>query len=346
MTDSFSAEPHAALGVDEHAALGAKLAQVAPQLDELGYAVIDDVFSPAAAAALHDDMSKLRTNGGLRQHRFAMRLSTGQPHIFTKPHIYEAEVDDEAVRRLTPHLAAALQNLQLHTAAAKAFPSLGITASATGVAFKLQCNEGGCFPLHYDNAGPPSRRKLTALFYLNREWQESHGGELQLLPWLQPPVALAPLYNRARATRARFKPQDACTRIGTASAADAARVRGCSRRMLRARRCPCMCAQVWCSSSAMLWCIVSFRVQHDGFVSRSGSTATAPTRPPRCASTAEWHPRLSTCLTRQLASSRAPCTPRSMQHPFARRLRTRRSSAPSSLPRTRSTCPTAWPTRR
>ena len=42
---------------------------------------------------------------------------------------------------------------------------------AAGVSVKAQRNaagvdgapSGGCFPLHYDNAGPPSRRALTCL---------------------------------------------------------------------------------------------------------------------------------------------------------------------------------------
>ena len=29
-----------------------------------------------------------------------------------------------------------------------------------------------CFPLHYDNAGPPSKRRLTCLFYLSVGWSE------------------------------------------------------------------------------------------------------------------------------------------------------------------------------
>ncbi len=87
---------------------------------------------------------------------------------------------------------------------------------------KLQYNEGegGCFPCHYDNpgggvgggvgggagggtgggagggGGGGSRRALTCVFYLNREWAEGDGGELTLLPFLAAPVSLPPLFNR------------------------------------------------------------------------------------------------------------------------------------------------------
>jgi hypothetical protein len=116
--------------------------------------------------------------------------------FLTKPHIYEAELDDEAVQRLSPLLKETLSGLCVPQAARAAFPSLAISAAPDGAAYKLQCNEGGCFPLHYDNAGPPNKRQLTALFYLNPGWAYGHGGELQLVPWLRPPVTLAPLHNR------------------------------------------------------------------------------------------------------------------------------------------------------
>jgi hypothetical protein len=57
-------------------------------------------------------------------------------------------------------------------------------------------NSGGCFPLHYDNPGPPNRRALTCLFYLNENWQEGDGGEVELQPFLSQKITLAPLYNR------------------------------------------------------------------------------------------------------------------------------------------------------
>ena len=119
---------------------------------------------------------------------------------------YPQEVGVHASR-----LCKFLEELDVPGAAAKAFPSLGLvrgvhyapshthdSPSAQGVTVKLQCNEGqgGCFPLHYDNAGPPSNRKLTCLFYLTSDWHEAHGGELQLVPWLRQPVTIPPLSGR------------------------------------------------------------------------------------------------------------------------------------------------------
>ena len=46
---------------------------------------------------------------------------------------------------------------------------------------------GGCFPVHYDNAGPPSRRAITCLVYV-ANWRAEHGGELRVLA----PLGAAP----------------------------------------------------------------------------------------------------------------------------------------------------------
>jgi hypothetical protein len=63
---------------------------------------------------------------------------------------------------------------------------------------KLQHNRGGggCFPLHYDNPGPPSRRALTCILYLNPDWTEGDGGELLLTPFLGGAIRVRPTHDR------------------------------------------------------------------------------------------------------------------------------------------------------
>ena len=55
---------------------------------------------------------------------------------------------------------------------------------------------GGCFPCHYDNPGPPNKRALTCLLYLNPTWKEGDGGEVCLRPFLDKEKAIAPLLDR------------------------------------------------------------------------------------------------------------------------------------------------------
>ena len=187
--------------------LEARMVAVRPSLLECGYAILDNALDAPTAALLRAELSALKAKGALRPHQFAFKdEEAGVAQVYTKPHIWEAETTDASVEEAAPRLLTALEALAVPRAAAAAFPTLQLvdgrpleqSAGATGVVVKLQCNEGagGCFPLHYDNAGPPSKRRLTCLFYLSVGWSETDGGELQLVPWLGAPVTIAPLSGR------------------------------------------------------------------------------------------------------------------------------------------------------
>ena len=176
-----------------------RLAAAAPNLLQNGWAVIDDALPSSTFQLLREQMASLHAAGGLRQHRFGFKASeSAKPELYTKPNIFEAELDDAPVAPAAPKLKQTLQTIDLQSAARAAFPSLELLSGADAAAIKLQCNEGGggSFPHHYDNAGPPSKRRLTCLFYLNPQWKDGDGGELLLSPWLQPPIRIAPSHGR------------------------------------------------------------------------------------------------------------------------------------------------------
>jgi hypothetical protein len=182
------------------------------------YAVVDRALDAATADALLRSLRKLHSTGALRAHRFGFRRPEASQktefhptNIFCKPHIFEAELSDEPVRRCAPELCEMLRDLRVAPHAAAALPELRISHDCAGdgsaadplgldgATVKLQANEGGggCFPLHYDNAGSGNRRVLTVLVYLNPDWAEGDGGEIELIPWLRPAVRIPPLHNRA-----------------------------------------------------------------------------------------------------------------------------------------------------
>ena len=171
----------------ESSSTSVAFARAAPQLLETGYAVVDDAISPALAAELHACCAALHESRVLRQHRFGFRPSaSAKPQIFEKPHIFECELGEPQflASEHAQRLLAALAALDCADSARAAFPELRLLPGVDAVTVKLQCNEGGggCFPLHYDNAGPPSKRRLTCLVYLNPGWADGDGGELQLAP--------------------------------------------------------------------------------------------------------------------------------------------------------------------
>ena len=175
------------------------LSAVGPLLDSCGYAVLDGLLPSCFALALRDEMTTLHRQQLLRPHRFGFKSSPSAPvRLVRKPHIYEAELSEPHVREHAASIGTVSELVA--TAAGAAFPELQLCPgpNGEGTAVKLQCNEGhgGCFPLHFDNAGPPSCRKLTCLVYLNPHWQPADGGELELVPWLAPPVRIPPLGGR------------------------------------------------------------------------------------------------------------------------------------------------------
>ena len=191
--------PHGHEDSPSLSSLTSGLAAVGPSLASCGYAILDGLLPPCFALALHDEMATLQQQQLLRPHRFGFKSSPSAPvRIVRKPHIYEAELSEPHVREHAAGIGTVSELVA--SAAGAAFPELQLSPgpNGEGTAVKLQCNEGhgGCFPLHFDNAGPPSCRKLTCLVYLNPSWAEGDGGELELVPWLAPPVQIPPLGGR------------------------------------------------------------------------------------------------------------------------------------------------------
>ncbi|CAE8710059.1 unnamed protein product [Polarella glacialis] len=64
---------------------------------------------------------------------------------------------------------------------------------------QVNSGNGGAFPCHFDlpsAAAKGARRVLTALLYLNSDWREGDGGEVEILPFPFPDVPVAPCDRR------------------------------------------------------------------------------------------------------------------------------------------------------
>lgn len=150
-----------------------------------GWAVLDDALRPRAAERLREAVAA----AAFKQHKFVYDART-----YAKPGVAEADLAEnfgdaalaDALRGLAGALAPALH------------ATCGIYSS--DAAIKLQRNTSGAFPCHYDNAGPPSKRSVTAVLYLGRADGEpvetDDGGALCLAPFLRRRVRLRPRPNR------------------------------------------------------------------------------------------------------------------------------------------------------
>ena len=150
-----------------------------------GWAVLDDALRPRAAERLRSAVAA----AAFKQHKFVYDSQT-----YAKPGVAEADLAEDFGDAA---LADALRGL-----AGALAPALHATCGiySGDAAIKLQRNTSGAFPCHYDNAGPPSKRSVTAVLYLGRADGEAveadDGGALCLAPFLRRRVRLRPLLNR------------------------------------------------------------------------------------------------------------------------------------------------------
>ena len=105
-------------------------------------------------------------------------------------------------------LPIAFQNLSIEVLAGllaqegqlrKSFNNLGFLQIDRLEQAKVQVNvgKGGAFPCHFDLPSSLSaKRLLTVLLYLNPEWTEGDGGEVELFPFPFQDAILEPLHQR------------------------------------------------------------------------------------------------------------------------------------------------------
>lgn len=170
-----------------------------------GYCICDSFFSTEYAENFHQEIQLMLEKNLMKPNTTRFELEQGEVIDFDKPHIFEADLhkvfssNNETVDFGDfPYFKQLFdQNLDLTTSLENISQSKLLNGSGNS-SIKTQFNEGsgGCFPLHYDNPGRTNRRRLTLITYLNPSWKSGDGGELRLLPFLQPAVNIEPIFNR------------------------------------------------------------------------------------------------------------------------------------------------------
>ena len=168
-------------------------ARDANDIIEKGYVVCDGIFGKKKADKFREEIKTLARTSQMIENRVRFGKS-----IFTKPNIFEVDLHDASLRKKTTEFNRLFHDNCIVKRLKVLLPSLGVGSGSDRVTVKLQWNRGrgGCFPLHYDNPGRPSNRLLTCLVYLNPDWTEGDGGELELIPFLSNPQKIAPLHDR------------------------------------------------------------------------------------------------------------------------------------------------------
>ena len=167
---------------------------VIARLVEHGYAIVDDALPAALCRKLRAEMQALESNGQMWNSKSYGTDDDGAPH----PHINETQLDFKEVRKHAPTFARMEHDPSL-VERLRGVPGLEKLASQH---VRIQINEGhgGCYTMHTDSGtgpmGPGQTLCLTALIYLNEEWEPADGGELRVFPYPHAAHVIAPVMGR------------------------------------------------------------------------------------------------------------------------------------------------------
>ncbi|CAE8639351.1 unnamed protein product [Polarella glacialis] len=179
------------------------------KLREQGFWTCEGAVSEETASEVRQEILAAHAAGLLTQsgNVLAVRLHDGGRGGVTreKPNVFEADLvlagaaSCPKVLQQSPVLAALLaQEGMLRKTLNESWPWLVLDRLEQA---KVQVNSGngGAFPCHFDlpsAAAKGARRVLTALLYLNSDWREGDGGEVEILPFPFPDVPVAPCDRR------------------------------------------------------------------------------------------------------------------------------------------------------
>eukprot|EP00879_Flechtneria_rotunda_P028831 GHRR01031061.1.p1 GENE.GHRR01031061.1~~GHRR01031061.1.p1 ORF type:complete len:400 (+),score=113.92 GHRR01031061.1:185-1384(+) len=167
---------------------------VCSELSARGYAVVDGVFGTSITNELRNELLHLQTSRLMHLNHTHL-VHKGQTQLLAKSGVMEAELTyDAEVGAAAPLFAQLDADRSLVTMLSLFLPQLRLESHAV----KLQYNAGAgsCFPMHFDSDEQLDGRRVTVIFYLNKDWQPSHGGQLRLYPFPAPAVDIEPVNDR------------------------------------------------------------------------------------------------------------------------------------------------------
>ncbi|CAE8731651.1 unnamed protein product [Polarella glacialis] len=166
---------------------------------------MDGALGPRWAAALAAEAAALERASLLTPHTFEFAVQGGSRQVFEHPGRRYVDLDPSRVQSRTAQVAPLLARFaeqevaHLLSRLEATSPELAFAhASVPHVKLQLTHGEYGCTPCHYDiSFSAPTTLQLSILFYLSDGWCQDWGAELQVLPFVGPPVAFEPTFDRA-----------------------------------------------------------------------------------------------------------------------------------------------------
>ena len=171
---------------------------IADSLAKRGWFACDGLLSIEDCLVLREECRALRASGLFSQ-SYSEVAETGE-------RIWRANVEAMELKndtwRSAPTLVAFLAEMmrEVPPVMNDSFAALNLSSTTFGHKLAVSTGEGAFYPKHLDNSlgAPHDLRKLTAILYLNPEWDETNGGAIRLYDALTDPTHtdLAPAGNR------------------------------------------------------------------------------------------------------------------------------------------------------
>jgi hypothetical protein len=159
-----------------------------------GVAVVDNAIAAVQTARMRMEIDTLAASGALSNNctHFTSPSKPSSPVRIDKRNIREIEwhMATQRQRSCCPALTELEGDTGLRALLNVYIPSLTLTSQAC----KPQLNTGGCFPLHVDSDAAVDNRKVTAILYLNEQWDSKRdGGDLRVYTSPGKSVDIAPV---------------------------------------------------------------------------------------------------------------------------------------------------------
>ena len=165
----------------------------ASHLRHYGFAIIDSALGDSYCAQLRDETLALKRHDLMEPNHTHLRTPS-HTALLPKRGIHEVDTHLPGLAAVAPAFHTLTTDMSLLHSIAGLLPSLGLHSQSV----KVQYNEGdsACFPLHFDSDYRVDNRRLTAILYLNPDWQSDWGGQLELMPLPWERVRIEPRWDR------------------------------------------------------------------------------------------------------------------------------------------------------
>jgi hypothetical protein len=173
------------------------------QLSSHGYCVIDDAFDANSIQEIQDEVTMLDECCKLESSPNILQGKDGEELVLTKPGIQEwslvlrrVKVAGDATMAMVPRLLSLWEDRDEMVSSLKSSCEVLSTLTALDQVKVAIMRDGGAFAVHTDTL-PTTGRTLSITVYLNDDYQQdSHHGELRILPFPYQAQNIAPIFGR------------------------------------------------------------------------------------------------------------------------------------------------------